>query len=174
MNTNCTGVRAQLPLLLYGELSFDEEETVESHLDVCVECRKALEQERVLSAAYDQVSVEPSPALLRECRENLFTRLETEPVFQHSSSLWERFLASFTIPVSLRPAGAVAMLVVGFMGARLAPGVLPGLGNSSSIESMDLANFGGRARPFRAAFFRWPHPHRVGRNAPAHRGWTPG
>ena len=29
----CNDIREQLPMLLYGELSFDEEESVESHLD---------------------------------------------------------------------------------------------------------------------------------------------
>ena len=36
---NCGPARDRLALLLYGELSFDEEERVESHLDVCSECR---------------------------------------------------------------------------------------------------------------------------------------
>ena len=33
-------------MLLYGELYFDEEERVESHLDACGECRTALEREK--------------------------------------------------------------------------------------------------------------------------------
>ena len=45
MNT-CEKVREQLSLLLYGELSFDEEETVDGHLESCAECRTALERER--------------------------------------------------------------------------------------------------------------------------------
>ena len=36
---SCAAAREQLALLLYGELSFDEEERVESHLDACAECR---------------------------------------------------------------------------------------------------------------------------------------
>ena len=35
MNT-CAGVKEYFALYLYGELSFDEEERVESHLDGCV------------------------------------------------------------------------------------------------------------------------------------------
>ena len=36
---NCDAVTKQLPLMLYGELSFDEEELVQQHLDVCAACR---------------------------------------------------------------------------------------------------------------------------------------
>jgi hypothetical protein len=137
--TNCSDIRVQLPLLLYGELSFDEEEAVEAHLDVCPGCRAALEHERELSAVFDQVAVEPSPALLRECRENLFAKIAAEPdaAEQHRQGWWEGFLEAFTIPVALRPAGAVALLAVGFMSARFAPNVLPGIGTAG------LVNFGG-------------------------------
>ena len=68
---NCLAVRDQLALLLYGELSFDEEERVESHMEHCPECRAALQLEKELHAAFDNVAVEPSPALLRECRDAL-------------------------------------------------------------------------------------------------------
>jgi hypothetical protein len=141
---NCSDIRVQLPLLLYGELSFDEEEAVESHLDVCMECRAALERERELSAAFDQVAVEPSPTLLRECRENLFAKIQAEPGVSERprDSWWERFLQTFTIPVALQPAGAVALLVVGFLGARMAPNVLPGVGAPGFIGS-SVANFDG-------------------------------
>ena len=36
---NCKNIQGQFALLLYGELSFDEEERIESHLDGCTECR---------------------------------------------------------------------------------------------------------------------------------------
>lgn len=141
---NCSDIRVQLPLLLYGELSFDEEEAVESHLDVCTECRAALAHERELSAAFDQVTIEPSPSLLRECRENLFARIQAEPrsAERHHENWWERLLQTFTIPVALRPAGAIAMLVVGFVGARLAPNLLPGVG-VPGFTGASIANFDG-------------------------------
>jgi hypothetical protein len=146
--TNCSDIRVQLPLMLYGELSFDEEEAVESHLDVCPECRAALERERELSAAFHQVAVEPSPALLRECRENLFARIQAEGESQQQAvpvaheSWWVRFVESFTIQLPLRPAGAIALLAVGFLGARLAPNVLPSVGGSGAIIA-GLGDFAG-------------------------------
>ena len=69
--SNCKNVQGQFALLLYGELSFDEEERVESHLDGCTECRAALVRQRALHEALDGVAVTPSPALLSRCREDL-------------------------------------------------------------------------------------------------------
>jgi hypothetical protein len=150
---NCEPVREQLPLLLYGELSFDEEEAVETHLEGCADCRAALEQERELMAVFDQVAVEPSPALLRACRENLAERLAAEHrAMEHSPvpavtpaakkephiSLWDRFIDTITMPVNmLRPAGAVALVALGFLGARLVPAGMP-----TSLGSMSMADVG--------------------------------
>jgi hypothetical protein len=68
--------------------------------------------------------------LLRACRENLFAKIQAElgVAEKRRESWWDRLIETITIPVSLRPAGAIAMLAVGFIGARLAPNVLPGVG----------------------------------------------
>lgn len=133
---NCGPVREQLPMLLYGELSFDEEEAVDAHLEGCAECRAALEHERVLSAAFDDVAVEPSPALLRACRESLAERLalESAPVVlpEPKHGWWDRFVDALTMPVNmLRPAGAVALVALGFLGARMVPSNMNGVGTLS-------------------------------------------
>ena len=139
---SCESIREQLPMLLYGELSFDEEESVESHLDGCSDCRAALAQERELSAAFDQVAVEPSPALLRACRESLAERLKNEAApmaVEPKVGWWDRFIDLITMPANMmRPAGAVALIAVGFLGAR----VVPGFGGGSSFGEMSLADVG--------------------------------
>lgn len=140
---NCESVREHLPMLLYGELAFDEEESVEAHLDGCSDCRAALERERALSAAFDQIAVEPPPALLRECRETLAMQLAAEnralpvPALEVApKGWWDRFVDGLTMPV-MRPAGAIALVALGFVGARMAPGVLPG-----SFGMASIADFG--------------------------------
>ncbi len=60
----CAAAREQFALLLYGELAFDEEERVESHLDVCGECRTALEREKAMHAALDSIEI---GAVARRC-----------------------------------------------------------------------------------------------------------
>ena len=67
----CQEARAQFALLLYGELSFDEENRIETHMDGCLDCRAALEREKALHAAFDGVAIEPPASLLRECRADL-------------------------------------------------------------------------------------------------------
>ncbi|MEO5924323.1 MAG: anti-sigma factor [Bryobacteraceae bacterium] len=141
---NCEPMREQLPLLLYGELSFDEEEAVETHLEGCADCRSALERERELLAVFDQVAVEPSPALLRASRESLAQRLAMEPapvaveVKVPQPGLWDRFIDMVTMPMNmLRPAGAVALVAVGFLGARLVPAGMPG-----GLGAMSIADVG--------------------------------
>jgi hypothetical protein len=156
---NCEPVREQLPLLIYGELSFDDEEAVETHLESCADCRAALEHERELMAAFHQVAVEPSPALLRACRESLAERLAMEPppvaVLQNNApkvqhvSLWDRFIDTITMPMNmLRPAGAVALVALGFMGSRLVPAGMPGsfgtmsMTGASRVRSVEPAGDG--------------------------------
>jgi hypothetical protein len=131
-------------MLLYGELSFDEEEAVESHLEGCANCRVALARERELSVAFDQVAVEPSAALLRECRENLAAGLKHEaaPVpfsTEPRVGWWDRFVDLVTMPANMmRPAGAVALIAVGFLGARF----VPSSGGGESFGAMSLADVG--------------------------------
>jgi hypothetical protein len=123
MNQACEPVRAQLSLYLYGELSFDEEEAVDAHLDGCEPCGKALAEERALHASLDSISVEPSPALLWSCRENLRERLAKEPVPAPvvQPGWWARVSGLMTLwPEArwMRPVGAMALLTAGFFGAR--------------------------------------------------------
>ena len=73
---NCEAARAELPLYLYGELSFDQEEAVEQHLEQCASCRLECERERCLHAALDMTAEQPAPAMLAECRRNLFGHLD--------------------------------------------------------------------------------------------------
>ncbi len=125
MSLNCEAARDQFALLLYGELSFDEEELVETHLDGCAECRAALDRQRSLHAAFDSVAVPPPASLLRECRAELGAALELEArpthVNQGHESWWDHFVGMLTGASVLRPAGAMALLALGFFAARMTP-----------------------------------------------------
>ena len=126
----CAEARSQFWLLEYGELSFDEEERIETHLDGCAECRGAREREKEFSAGFDSLAVEPPASLLRECRAELEARLRSEPP-PHAAKpgWWEEFTSALSVFPSLRldlrlvrgPVGALAMLALGFAAARLAP-----------------------------------------------------
>jgi len=99
MSHTCEETRAQLALLLYGELSFDEEEAVETHLEACGECRAALGRERELHAAFDGVEIEPPVSLLRECRDDLRgtlasigTSADAAGTSARATLWWDRFV----------------------------------------------------------------------------------
>jgi hypothetical protein len=133
--TNCGAVKELFPLYLYGELSFDEEERVESHLDGCAACSKALERQREVQVALDNLAIEPAPALLRSCREELHLRLAEESVGEHAApkhGWWDRFTDMLTgRSVSagwLKPAGALTLVALGFGVARLVPQSGSGVG----------------------------------------------
>jgi anti-sigma factor RsiW len=148
----CAGVRDQLALLLYGELSFDEEEIVETHLDTCAECRGALDRQRELHVAFDRFEVEPPPSLLRECRAALGTQLASSPVVapqsgdMPSNRWWDKLVHLVTgrgpsgfrgAAAWLRPAGALTLLAIGFAIARIAPVISTG---SNGVGMMGLAD----------------------------------
>jgi hypothetical protein len=127
--TNCASVKDFFALYLYGELSFDEEERVESHLDACVDCRKALERQREVQVALDNIAIEPAPSLLRSCREELHMRLAEE---SHTAKhgWWEHFTDMLTGRSAtagprhtawLKPAGALTLGALGFGVARMIP-----------------------------------------------------
>jgi hypothetical protein len=120
---NCPAVRELFALYLYGELSFDEEESVESHLDTCAACGKALERQREVQVALDNLGIEPAPSLLRSCREELHMRLAAEDFAIEKQGWWERFTDLLTGRTAhsgwLRPAGALTLLALGFGAAQV-------------------------------------------------------
>lgn len=121
---DCAQTRMHFALLLYGELSFDEEERVDAHLDRCAECRGALERERVLHTALDEFAVEPPASLLRECRAELAAALKNSPGPRPAKAgWWDRLTEFLSAGISLRPVTALALVVLGFAGARLLPNV---------------------------------------------------
>ncbi len=148
----CDETRKSLALVLYGELSFDEEERVEVHIDECAACRQAYAREKAMFAAFDGAEIVPSSEALAQSRAELRRRLAVAGVpgsaNAHSSSaprasnFWEKIREGFTINFHFAPgmaqvAGAAAMLVLGFLTARVAPNSL--LGNWRSAGMVEPA-----------------------------------
>ena len=116
----CDSVVKALSLFLYGELTFEEEEAVHLHLDGCDDCRQALVRERALHDALDEVALQPPADLLAECRAGLRRSLDRESVRRRNWLV--RFWDWTGQPVSpgfLKPAGALALLMLGFFAGRL-------------------------------------------------------
>src|SRR5258708_2939116 len=149
---NCDGAREQFAVLLYGELSFDDEERLESHLDACAECRAGLARERSVHAALDSVEIVPSPSLLRVCREELRARIaEAEALPQrpaHGAAWWERFTDFVTgrnagrSGLSWKPAAALTLIAIGFFAARLTPMLANFGSNGRGLDAMGMTDPG--------------------------------
>jgi hypothetical protein len=140
----CAAAKDFFALYLYGELSFDEEERVESHLDGCTGCRMALERQREVQVALDNLGIEPAPSLLRSCREDLHFRLVEEEAGGHSPAKhgwWDRFTDMLTGRGEhtgwLKPAGALTLVALGFGVARMMP---PGVGTGGAGEMNVMAS----------------------------------
>jgi hypothetical protein len=142
----CDEARKNLPLFLYGELSFDEEESVEVHIDECAACRHALAREKALFAALDSAEMLPKPDALAESRAELRGRLALAGVNPQSrdlshpdgSSFWDKVREGFTIHFHFAPgiaqvAGAAAMLALGFLTARVTPNSFLGNWHSAGL-----------------------------------------
>ncbi|MBK5290739.1 MAG: HEAT repeat domain-containing protein [Acidobacteriia bacterium] len=129
---NCESVKSRLSLLLYGELSFHEEEQLEQHLSECLVCSKWMQRERIMHAALDLSHAEAPPALLAQCRRDLLAGLRTQSEVRSADwlGLWQRW---FTAGSWLKPVGAAALLAIGFFTARLTssdPGFGSGFGQA--------------------------------------------
>jgi len=136
----CEETRKNLPLFLYGEISFDEEEQVEAHMDECDACRTALAREKAMFAALDGTEMAPAPEALEDSRMELRRRLAHSEHPIRRSNWWDKVRDGFTIHFHFAPgiaqvAGAAAMLVLGFLTARMTPNSL--LGNFHSAGMVD-------------------------------------
>ncbi len=97
----CEDTRTLLPLFLYGELSFEDEERLEVHIDECDACRAALAREKVLFKSIDAAEMLPGAELLADCRAELRERLEH--VQPDHSSFWDKIREGFTIHFHFAP-----------------------------------------------------------------------
>lgn len=123
----CDLVLRSIPLYFYGELSPADEERLEEHLHACVACAGEMEKQRALAAALDRNRADVPTSLLEDCRADLMAAIEggaPREVHASAASPWKLFLEAVAHSLSglgrwQQPAGAVALLGIGFFAARL-------------------------------------------------------
>jgi hypothetical protein len=120
---SCKDVRELIPLYLYGELSFDEEERVEQHLASCRECDAERARCEKLTALLGQGEAGVSAELLARCRRDLADALAKERQRRSWQAALRRLWTNWVVspPLWARPVGAVAMIALGFFAARMLP-----------------------------------------------------
>ncbi len=118
----CEMAKQQLSLFLYGELSFDEEETLEQHLEACAGCRAELSREKAMHRAMGEAGLAPPIEMLRECRRELRSKIFASGM-DPRGTWWTRFqqawAAAFPSGGLLRPVAALTLVAIGFFSARL-------------------------------------------------------
>ena len=138
---NCSDIRREIPLYCYGEVSSAVEEGIESHIATCRDCAAELARHRAFLAVMDARDTQVDSASLAACRAQLRLALG-EPQPSHS---WADTLRNFwrlDIPFRV-PVGAMALVALGFFGARITPekfgGIRAGLAEPmfSTVRSVE-------------------------------------
>jgi hypothetical protein len=133
---NCETLQRDLSLFLYGELSLEAEQALQDHLEACETCRTALEAERRMHQALDQRELEAPAGLLVRCRQEFERRLEMAAPRRVGWLAWLQRPFGTGWQSALKPAGAVALVALGFFAARwTGPGSVPATPNGEGTIS---------------------------------------
>jgi hypothetical protein len=140
----CDSVTKLIPLYYYGDLTPEEEDLFDEHLHECTACTSEMERQRVLAAALDQRRLEPPALLLEDCRADLMAAIAGgAPVMEKAAKgPWTLFLEALNISFAgfgkmRQPAGALALIAIGFFAARFSGSLVPFASNG--IGSMSLS-----------------------------------
>lgn len=129
---NCESAGKSFSLFLYGELSLEEEQSFQDHLEGCAGCRKAFEGEKAVHRLLEEREKEPPAALLARCRRDLEARVETAAASGARRRAWNPFAGLRLWPALARSAGALALVALGFFGARWTSSPAAGLARLGS------------------------------------------
>jgi hypothetical protein len=120
----CDNATKQLPLLLYGELTFQEEEDLHLHLDTCESCQAELGKTSAIHRKIDEAEMDVDAALLADCRRSL--RAATAAIAENGGRR-RSFMPTWLTAGKLtwnwfgKPVSALTLIAVGFFGGRVLP-----------------------------------------------------
>jgi len=121
----CESVLKSMPLYFYGELTPAEEDGMEEHLHRCRSCAREMERQRALGVMADRHRAEIPAGLLEDCRTDLMAAIQGGAgAAERGPGAWRLFLNAVSESLSgwsrfRQPAGALALLAVGFFAARV-------------------------------------------------------
>jgi hypothetical protein len=131
---SCEQIRNEIPLYHYGELGQEEEERVEQHLAECAACGAELAQVRAFARKMTQFEAAVPDDLLLSARAGLARALRAADPQPAPRAAWIQHLRDWmNMGVGMRvPAGALALVAVGFLAGKVAPGTIPFLNSFGS------------------------------------------
>ena len=110
--------RQKLPLLVYGELSKEEQTDLNTHLDNCAECSDELQELQMLQSTADAAASKPSERLLEESRMELRAALRLERSRYTWKDIWTERLQGW-LPIFRLSFATMASLAFGiFIGYK--------------------------------------------------------
>jgi hypothetical protein len=123
----CESASALIPLYHYGELTPEQEDSLEAHVHECNSCSQAMDRQRALARALDRREVEAPALLLEDCRADLMAAIQGGAVTGAKAVAkgpWTLFLEALAATFAglgrvRQPLAAAALLALGFFGARL-------------------------------------------------------
>ena len=141
----CDSVSKLIPLYFYGELTPDEEDRVEQHLDGCAGCSREMDRQRAVGAAFDSRQAAVPPHLLESCRVDLMAAVQggapraARPVQKGPWGLFLEALGStFANFNRVRyPVGAMALVALGFFAAKWTGSTNPGPVTTAGVLPSD-------------------------------------
>ena len=102
----CEEARKNCRCFLYGELSFEDEEMVEVHMDECAACREALAREKAMFRSLDRGSDAGRGAAggcRAELRRERSAHVEPFGTCGAEGGFWSKLRAGFTIHFHFAP-----------------------------------------------------------------------
>jgi hypothetical protein len=139
----CDAAARLIPLYDYGELAPDEEDRLEQHLHECAACAGEARRQRALAAALEARRLEVPPPLVEDCRADLMAAVRhgAPREVRSRKGAWDLFWEAVSDSLAglgriRQPAGAMALVAIGFFASRFA-GVMPGGANALSVAPSD-------------------------------------
>ena len=129
---NCESMGELADLYLYGELAGQQEDDFEEHLAACEACRRELDRRTALHRGFDALKLEAPPALLAECRRELF---ESKPLQKSAAPWWAGLVAAWR-----QPLGAMALVALGFFSSRMTLHEPAPVSNFASLAGEPIAS----------------------------------
>ena len=138
--------RANLPLLVYGELNKSEEKALKLHMEQCADCKQEFDQLEKLYSTIETADVpKASESLLQEARMELRAALRIEKSKHAWKDIWTERLQGW-LPIFRLSFTVTTALAVLVLAEPLTPWKLAGLAAAFAAVWLLLGGEGGSAQ----------------------------